>query len=48
MTAAQRLAKMEWDRIKAATRPRTLPPRKAMDAETEQLVMRRAQLMRGR
>jgi hypothetical protein len=48
MTARQTLQRAEWLSLKAATRSRTLPPRKAMDAETEQLVMRRAQMMRGR
>ena len=48
MTAAQILNRAEWLRLKAATRPRRPAPRKAMDAETEQLAIRRAQLMRGR
>lgn len=48
MTAAQRLAKMQWDLIKAATKPRKLPLRKPIYAETDDLLLRRSQMMRGR
>jgi hypothetical protein len=48
MTAAQRRARREWQHLKSATPPRQPHPRKGMDRETEDLALRRSQMMRGR